>query len=284
MNPADHAAHLRQTAEMMEQSARALERVEELESKIKAHDADWDAVCITACGATEILHQTRFSKILDRIHDLLRENEGLRRENQSFQGKLVTNGNYDVCRYNVLNDIYRVLGSDGLPMEIDVLTGVQSHLNRLPKRIEQLLADVTTWRERYDKEVCKNGDLVRENETLARNVPPVPPEDEQAPRYVGDLCEAWMNRGRVDGCCNPSINPDRMNDAPEPPAEVAAKLDLVYVGQRWCRSGRTAPDDAVVLRYPDGWVVLCESWMDRETGKLTDIPVPVRDLPEVSAL
>ncbi len=85
-------------------------------------------------------------------------------------------------------------------------------------------------------------ELLRENETLARNVPP------------------------------------------EPPADAAAKPDLVYVGQRWCRSGRTAPDYGVVLNYPEGWVVLCDSWMHRETGKLTDIPVPVIDLPEVSGV
>jgi hypothetical protein len=284
MNHDDHAAHLRQTADLMETAARAIEREKELESRLKraseSLNGEVDRRLMMEKRIAELLpvpadddYRPQFDRLLERLRmanevnrtwdELVSENDRLRRENQSFQGKLVTNGNYDVCRYNVLNDIYRVLGSDGLPMEIDVLTGVQSHLNRLPKRIEQLLADVTTWRERYDKEVCKNGELVRENAA------------------VKDDHHAMWNRVRLLESENETL---ARNTPPEPPAEVAAKPDLVYVGQRWCRSGRTAPDYGVVLNYPEGWVVLCESWMDRETGKLTDIPVPVRDLPEVSGV
>lgn len=184
MNPADHAAMLRQTAALMEEAARAVERVEELEKTL--------ANCQSG-------------------------NRTLSDRNEALKQEIVTIGNHAACRLNVLGDIYRVLGSDGGETGANALTGVSPELDRLPKRIER---------------------LIRENETLARNVPP------------------------------------------EPPPETGEKQNHVYVGQTWCRSGRTAPDDGVVLNYPDGWVVLCESWADLETGELTYVPVPVRELPK----
>jgi len=209
----------------------------------------------------------QFDRLLERLrlaNDANRAWDDLMIRCDALKGEVVTADNHAACRLNVLGEIHRILGSDGSPTGVNVLTGVPPEYARLPKRIEQLLADVTTWRERYDKEVIKNGELVRENAA------------------VKDDHHAMWNRVRLLESENETL---ARNMPPEPPAEVAATPDLVYVGQqRWCRSGRTSPDDAVVLRYRDGWVVLCESWMDRETGKLTDIPVPVRDLPEVSAL
>ncbi len=254
MNPADHAAHLRQTADLMETAARAIERDKELESRLKkaseSLNGEVDRRSMMERGIAELLpppahddSRPQFERLLERLrlaNDANRSWDDLILRCDYLKNEVVTADNHAACRLNVLGEIHRILGSDGSPTGVNVLTGVPPEYARLPKRIKQLMADVTTWRERYDKEVAKNNELLRENETLARNMPP------------------------------------------EPPAEVAAKPDLVYVGQRWCRSGRTARNDAVVLRYPDGWVVLCESWMDRETGKLTDIPVPVRDLPEVS--
>jgi hypothetical protein len=235
----------------METAARAIEREKELESRLKraseSLNGEVDRRLMMEKRISELLpppadgdSRPQFERLLERLRMANDANRSWDDRCDYLKGEVVTVGNHAACRLNVLGEIHRILGSDGGTTGVNVLTGVPPELARLPKRIEQLLADVTTWRERYDKEVCKNGDLVRENETLARNMPP------------------------------------------EPPAEVAAKPDLVYVGQRWCRSGRTAPDYGVVLNYPEGWVVLCESWMDRETGKLTDIPVPVRDLPEVS--
>jgi hypothetical protein len=180
MNPDDHAAHLRQTADLMETAALAIERERELESNLKK----W------------------------REH---------------------LNGEID-RRLMMERGIAELLP---VPADDDA----RPQFERLLERLRMANEVNRTW----DELVSENDRLRRENETLARNVPP------------------------------------------EPPADMAAKPDLVYVGQRWCRSGRTAPDYGVVLNYPEGWVVLCESWLDRETGKLTDIPVPVRDLPEVSA-
>jgi regulator of replication initiation timing len=256
MNHDDPAAHLRQTADLMETAARAIEREKKLESDLKKWKEHLDGEVSRRlmmdqqiCGLLPVPAdddaRPQFDRLLERLrlaNDANRSWDDLILRCDYLKGEVVTADNHASCRLNVLGEIHRILGSDGGTTGVNVLTGVPPDLARLPKRIEQLLADVTTWRERYDEAVIKNGELVRENETLARNMPP------------------------------------------EPPAEVTAKPDLVYVGQRWCRSGRTAPDYGVVLNYPEGWVVLCESWMDRETGKLTDIPVPVIDLPEVSGV
>jgi hypothetical protein len=257
MNPTEHLDDLiHRTKTLVDTYHATLERAELAESDLKKWREHLDGEVSRRlmmeqqiCGLLPVPadgdSRPQFDRLLERLrlaNEVNRTWDDLMLKCDALKGEVVTAGNHAACRLNVLMEIHSILGLDGLQNEaMSTVTGVSPQLARLPKRIKQLLAAVTTWRERYDKEVRKNGELVRENETLARNVPPEPPE---------------------------------------PPA---AKPDLVYVGQRWCRSGRTAPDYGVVLRYPDGWVVLCESWLDRETGKLTDIPVPVIDLPEVSA-
>ncbi len=274
MNPADHAVHLRQTADLMETAARAIEREKELESRLKraseSLNGEVDRRLMMEKRISELLpvpadgdSRPQFERLLERLRMANDANRSWDDRCDYLKGEVVTAGNHAACRLNVLGEIHRIIGSDGSPTGVNVLTGVPPDLARLPKRIEQLLADVTTWRERYDEEVCKNGELMRENAA------------------VKDDHHAMWNRVRLLESENETL---ARNMPPEPPAEVTAKPDLVYVGQRWCRSGRTAPDYGVVLNYPEGWVVLCESWMDRETGKLTDIPVPVRDLPEVSGV
>jgi hypothetical protein len=228
----------------------------------------------------------QFDRLLERLrlaNEVNKTWDDLMLKCDALKGEVVTAGNHAACRLNVLGEIHRILGSDGGTTEVNVLTGVPPDLARLPKRIEQLLADVTTWRERYDKEVCKNGELVQTLEdTKNRNRGLWERAGYAENRVNGLLHEKLDQEQRITDLLRENETLAR-NMPPEPPAEVAAKPDLVYVGQRWCCSGRTARNDAVALRYPDGWVVLCESWMDRETGKLTDIPVPVIDLPEVSA-
>jgi hypothetical protein len=190
-----------------------------------------------------------FSALPKAVEDLMHKCEAIK-------GEVVTAGNHAACRLNVLRDIFLILGTDGSPNEaMNTVTGVLPQFARLPKRIKQLLADVTTWRERYDKEVCKNGELVRENETLARNAPPKPPLMEE----VTNVDEVVITYNR--------------KDFPAP------KL----IGQAWCRSGRTAPDYGVVLHYPDGWVVLCNV-LQAQNGSLTYAPIPFDELPHVSSI
>jgi hypothetical protein len=211
MNPTEHAAHLRQTAEMMEQSARALERVEELESDLKKWrehlDGEVDRRLMMERKIAELLpppaggdSRPQFDRLLERlrlVNDANRSWDDLMIRCDNLKGEVVTAGNHAACRLNVLEEIHRILGSDGSPTGVSALTGVPPHIYRLPKRIEQLLADATTWRERYDKEVAKNGELLRENETLARNMPPEPPMEtalhEMQDAIVREASKAWSD-------------------------------------------------------------------------------------------
>jgi hypothetical protein len=190
-----------------------------------------------------------FSALPKAVEDLMHKCEAIK-------GEVVTAGNHAACRLNVLRDIFLILGTDGSPNEaMNTVTGVLPQFARLPKRIKQLLADVTTWRERYDKEVCKNGDLVRENETLARNAPPKPP-----------LMEEVTN---VDGVV---ITYNR-KDFPAP------KL----IGQAWCRTENRHPGGCLVLGWGNN-AVLCNVHQDVMTGAVTYLPIPFDELPHVSSI
>jgi hypothetical protein len=211
MNPTEHAAHLRQTAEMMEQSARALERVEELESDLKKWrehlDGEVDRRLMMERKIAELLpppaggdSRPQFDRLLERLrlaNDANRSWDDLILRCDYLKGEVVTANNHAACRLNVLGEIHRILGSDGGTTGVNALTGVPPEYARLPKRIEQLLADATTWRERYDKEVAKNGELLRENETLARNMPPEPPMEtalhEMQDAIVREARKAWSD-------------------------------------------------------------------------------------------
>lgn len=204
--------------------------------------------------------RTDLNRLVAKLYDADRKADALKEE-------IAAQGNYATCRLNVLGEIHRVLGSDGGTTGVNVLTGVPPELARLPKRVEQLLADVTTWRERYDKEVCKNGELVatlelvqatnrrqfaeieklrreneklrRENETLARNVPP-----------------------------EPSVS--------DPSA--------IRIGQAWCKTDRATTDLVnFVFKFDmqTHFIVLCEVRQDVNTGALTYHPLQIKDLPLV---
>jgi hypothetical protein len=169
-----------------------------------------------------------------------------------LKGEVVTAGNYAACRLNVLREIHSILGLDGLQNEaMSTVTGVSPQLARLPKRVKQLLTDVTTWRERYDKEVIKNGELMRENETLALNVPPEPP-----------LMEKVTN-------ADPVVLIYNRKDFP------TSKL----IGQAWCRTENRHPGGCLVLGWGNN-AVLCNV-LQAQDGSLTYSPIPFDELPHV---
>jgi len=137
--------------------------------------------------------------------------------------------------------------------------------------------DSRTWRDRYDKEVAKNGELLRENETLARNVPPQPPADDSIfwNPYNGAV------QDHRDGTI---IQPDTDTERAKrglPPLETEPP---VLIGQQWCRTPADSdtPLGFVYLYYTDAMVVRCNVFQSAD-GTLTYRPLAVRDLPEVSA-
>lgn len=99
--------------------------------------------------------------------------------------------------------------------------------------------------------------LRRENETLARNMPPEPPMEtaihEMQDRIARKTSEAWRQ--------------DR-----------ATRVTKV-IGQVWCRGNPSVGHIGVA--YPGGRLVLCEVHQDVQTRALTYHPVAVKDLPLV---
>ena len=137
--------------------------------------------------------------------------------------------------------------------------------------------DSRTWRERYDKEVIKNGELVRENETRARNVPPEPPADD--PIFWNPYKGAVQDHR--DGTV---IQPDTDKERAKrglPPLETEPP---VLIGQQWCRVNHEndVPEDAIGDQRKGGWMTLCNVFQSAD-GTLTYRPLALRDLPEVSA-
>jgi hypothetical protein len=234
------------------------------------------------------------------FHQLPQAVEGLRLKCESLKGEVVTAGNHAACRLNVLKDIHRILGTDGLSNEANTLTGVPSQLARLPKRIGQLLADVTTWRGRYNMMIAENGelvremdervgDLVRENETLARNMPPEPPSfhetaiHEMQDRIVRKTAEAWLQDAPYRRTFQkPHQPPPLMEETP-----VVMTYDPVcfrttkILGQAWCKTDR-ATNSAIRFNMHNDCIVLCDVHQDTTTGALTYVPVSVDELPQVT--
>ena len=290
MNPADHATHLRQTADLMETAARAIEREKALESDLKKWREHLDGevsrrlmmeqqICGLLPPPEEGDSRPQFERLLERLrlaNDANLAWDDLMIRCDALKGEVVTAGNHASCRLNVLGEIHRILGSDGSPTGVNVLTGVPPEYARLPKRIEQLLADVTTWRERYDKEVAKNDELLRENETLARQVPPVPPEND--PIFWNPYNGAVQDHR--DGTV---IQPDTDKERAKrglPPLETESP---VLIGQQWCRipADSDLPYGFVYLYYTDAMVIRCNTYQNPD-GTLTYVPVRISDLPEVS--
>jgi ferritin-like metal-binding protein YciE len=135
------------------------------------------------------------------------------------------------------------------------------------------------WRERYEKEVFKNGELIRENETLARNVPPEPPVSD--PIFWNPYnCAVQDHR---DGTI---IQPDTDKERAKRGLPPLAAEPPVPIGQQWCRCNNEndVPEDAIGDRRRGGWMVLCNAYQDVRTGSLTYVPVRVIDLPEISGV
>ncbi len=136
------------------------------------------------------------------------------------------------------------------------------------------------WKERYHKEVCKNGDLVRENETLARNMPPEPPADSVFWNPYNGVVQDHRD-GTV-------IQPDTDKERAKrglPPFDTNQPTGFTKViGQAWCKTDRATTDlvnFALKFDMQTHFIVLCEICQDTTTGALTYHPVGVKDLPIV---
>lgn len=160
------------------------------------------------------------------------------------------------------------------------------------------------WRERYDAEVARNGDLLRENETLARNMPPEPPADFAAAASEASKLELARNAlevlsklGNGDRVGNSvgnviaarALEAISRNVPPEPPADASSREEPTIkvtkvLGQQWCKTDR-ATTDLVNFAFKFGmqthYLVLCNVHKDVQTGALTYHPVRVKDLPFV---
>lgn len=185
---------------------------------------------------------------------------------------------------DLLYQIRAALPPDSGKQHFNPVTGLESSLVRLPARVGRLVnagndrdhlagilekimqvfdgnpdegpqdfSELPEWVER----------IVRENETLARNVPP-PPFTPEPPASVSDTPSGAA-----------ALMPDQFNASqPTGFSEV--------IGQAWCRCDREndAPPDALGLRYCGGWIVLCEVSLNVATGALTYTPLARKDLPD----
>jgi hypothetical protein len=264
MNPTDHAAMLRQTSALMEEAARAVERVEELEAQLEKHHVNGKRLEAAMPPPNPIHLQPLVERVLSRLgryEELFSENEELRRENAGLRSEITSLGNHAICRLNLLGDIHRVLGSDGGETGANMLTGVPPELARLPKRIER---------------------LIRENETLARNVPPEPSVTSLDGVHYAQTTEAapekpfaWTGKTPEEQAALDELN--------------ALATTCRIVGQQWCStSGNRTLSDAVqfYIDHPlSGKVlVLCNVNQNVVTGALTYEPVRVSDLPSLPSL
>ena len=256
---------------------------------------------------------------INRIGDEVRElrsavaNEVAKRE--AFKGEIVTAGNHAACRLNVLGDIHRILGSDGEPTGANVLTGVSPELARLPKRIERLLQDTTTWRERYDKEVFKNGELARLMEDTRQVTDFTGPQslrdrirhainctsaenESDTPDFIltdylmasldafdaATRCrEKWYGREPkvVDSLVAAALGPVTMTYDPK------AMVTYSVEGQAWCRTDEEYPNCLELVTYRNAKplrVVLCDivRRTTMSSSSIEYVPIQVDDLPQVT--
>lgn len=221
--------------------------------------------------ANNNLHQG-INRIGDEVRGLRSAVANEVAKSEAFKGEIATAGNHAACRLNVLGDIHRILGSDGGPTGANVLTGVSPELARLPKRIERLLQDTVTWRERYDKEVFKNGELVRSMENLTRNVPPEP------------MTRVEQEMVKVDS----NNSGGKVVDNSVTTATGSAHFDTAeHIGQAWCRTDEEYPKCLELVTWREAKplrVVLCD--IVRRTTKsgirIEYVPIQVDDLPQVT--
>lgn len=180
MNAEETVQALHKTAEMMINAANSLERGEtqakqlaDARLRLDHHERCWARIERALPPDPNLVPD--FAPLVERVLYRLEETEKLRRENEALKSEITTLGNHAICRLNVLKDIHRVLGSDGGETGASMLTGVPPELYRLPKRIER---------------------LIRENETLARNMPPEPPAEPALQLKLGGTY-VRSNGGRV---------------------------------------------------------------------------------------
>lgn len=156
--------------------------------------------------------------------------------------------------HNVRNDRDHLAGILEKIMQI-----FDGHPDLGPQDFAELPLEVLALHDMYNELLVKNKTLERENETLARNMPPEPPVEEPRKRPV-------IVQG-MDYCF------------PQSECRVTKIL-----GQQWCRTSTDTAEapDTFGLRFRDGsHMVLCEVHQDVQTGALTYRPLSVEDLPLV---
>jgi hypothetical protein len=233
------------SAPLVERVLYRLEQNEKLRAEIshtndyieREHIAAWKQIQAVLPEKPDEKDSSLVEDVIECIETLRRENQMLVQKCEALKGEITTLGNHAICRLNLLGDIHRVLGSDGGETGACMLTGVSPELYRLPKRIENLR---------------------RENETLARNMPPEPPAEPQ-----GSTLEYGDGSGYVR----------QATDSTD-----AAALRLV--GHQWYRTKQHdfLPSLTVHIAYPEANLVLCAVYQNVVTGALTHTPVLISDL------
>lgn len=139
----------------------------------------------------------------------------------------------------------------------DRVAGQRDHAIRERDARENAAND---WKGRYHEEVAWSRELLRENETLARNMPPEP----SASVFDTPSGAAGHLRGQFN--------------ATQPTSFTKV------IGQQWCKTDRATTDlvnFAFKFDMQTHYIVLCEVRRDVQTGALTYHPVGVKDLPLV---
>jgi hypothetical protein len=142
---------------------------------------------------------------------------------------------------------YPVLKHQPLARQVDHI------LSRL-ERVRELMME-------NDKLKIDLAQARRENETMARQVPPVPRDHPS----VMDIEEAMKFSGGLF------------------PADMGVTSSSAFtkvIGQAWCRTDGRPPDGSIV-GYTEG-MVLCNVHQDVATGALAYVPISFDDLPRVT--
>lgn len=122
--------------------------------------------------------------------------------------------------------------------------------------------------------------LRRENETLARNVPPEPPSGEDRLRLDLETANRLVEKLiHENNSLRGPVPPITCDDAPEPPAGSVAR----HLGQQWCRmlAGTKDHPKGCIYAYYDGrFTFFCDVFQHRD-GSMAYEPVRISDLPEL---
>lgn len=160
----------------------------------------------------------------------------------------------------------------------------EGHPDLGPQDFSELPLEVSALHDMYNEELDRNRKLVRENETLARNMPPEPPDDSVfwnpyngvvQDHRDGTVIQPDTDKERAKRGLPPFEMPESVLDTPFGAAGRVTKV----IGQQWCRGN--ASEGHIGVAYPGGRLVLCEVHQDVQTGALTYHPLSVKDLPIV---